>query len=166
MFEVQFPARRDADGAGPELLEREPEALHVWPLSPVRGRCRFAWLAVERVVRRRKRQRLVESEQFDRLVGRSRGRKESQLESLALRALVQRHEQVQTGGVEEGQAAQIEHHAPGILDVVQGGAQRLDRGKVELAAGLHDRDVIASCTSTANGSRSRRATSAGQAAAV
>lgn len=62
---------------------------------------------------------------------------------------------MQSGGVDEGQAAQIEYQARGGHEVVQRGAQRLsdgnveagaqclDGGDVELAAGLHDRDVIA-----------------------
>ena len=50
---------------------------------------------------------------------------------------------MQTRGVDEGQAAQIEHQAPGALDAIQRGAQRLDGGEVELAAGLHDRDIVA-----------------------
>ena len=70
------------------------EAIHVWPLPPDAGPLadspgsrprRFVW--------RCKWQRLVKSAQPDRPVGRSRGRNESQLESVALRALVHRHEQ-------------------------------------------------------------------------
>ena len=80
---------------------------------------------------------------LDRFVGRSRGCDERQLESVALRALVERDQQVQTRGVDEGQAAQIEHQAPGILDSIQRGAQRLNGGKVEFAVGLHDRDIVA-----------------------
>ena len=98
---------------------------------------------VDGVVCRHKRQRLVESAQPDRFVGRSRGGDERQLESVALRALVERDQQAQTRGVQEGQAAQIEHQAPGILDSIQRGAQRLDGGKVEFAVGLHDRDIVA-----------------------
>ena len=56
---------------------------------------------------------------------------------------MERHEQLQTRGVDEGQAAQIEHQALGVVDAIQRGAQRLDRDKVELAAGLHDRDGMA-----------------------
>jgi hypothetical protein len=65
------------------------------------------------------------------------------MHSVALRALVERHEQVETRGVHEGQAAQIEDQALGALDVIQRGAQHLDGDKVELAAGLHDRDSVA-----------------------
>ena len=50
---------------------------------------------------------------------------------------------MQTRGVHKGQAAQIEDQALGALDAIQRGAQRLDGDKVELAAGLHDRDSIA-----------------------
>ena len=41
-------------------------------------------------------------------------------------------------GVHEGGS-----HQAGVVDAIQRGAQRLDRDKVELAAGLHDRDGIA-----------------------
>jgi hypothetical protein len=60
---------------------------------------------------------------------------------VALCALVERNQQVQTAGVDEGQATQIEHQTPGTLDLLENGAERLDGGDVELAAGLHDRDV-------------------------
>ena len=72
-----------------------------------------------------------------------------------LRTPVERHQQVQTGGADEGQPAQIEHQARGTVHAAQRGAQRfgdggvnrggqrLDGGEVELAAGLHDRHMIA-----------------------
>ena len=103
----------------------------------------FAGVAVDGVVSRHKRQHLVESAHLNRFVGRSRRCDERQLESVALRALVERDQQAQTRGVDEGQAAQIEHQAPGILDSIQRGAQRLNGGKVEFAAGPHDRDIVA-----------------------
>jgi hypothetical protein len=56
---------------------------------------------------------------------------------------VQRDQQVQARGVQEGQAAQIDTQAPGMLDSVQRGAQRLNRGKVELAVRPHDRHIVA-----------------------
>jgi hypothetical protein len=65
------------------------------------------------------------------------------MQSVALRALVERHQQLHTRGVDEGQGAQIEDQALGALDAIKRGAQRLDGDKVELAAGLHDRDSIA-----------------------
>jgi hypothetical protein len=49
---------------------------------------------------------------------------------------------MQARGVDERQAAQIEHDGPGTLDAVQRGAQRLGGGKVEVAAGLHDRNTV------------------------
>ncbi|MGZ6636896.1 MAG: hypothetical protein ACXVII_28750, partial [Solirubrobacteraceae bacterium] len=38
--------------------------------------------------------------------------------------------------------AQIEDQALGAPDAIHRGAQRLDGGKVELAAGLHDRESL------------------------
>ena len=92
---------------------------------------------------------------MDRSVDRSQGRNQRESEPVALRSLVEREQQAHAGGVDEGQAAQIEHQPRADLEAVQRGAQgfgdgdvesgpqRLDRGHVELAAGLHDRDVIA-----------------------
>ena len=91
-----------------------------------------------------KRQRVIESAELDRSVGWSRGCDERQLKSVALCALMERHQQVQTRGVDEGQAAQIEHQAPRGLDPVERGAQRFDGGEVEFAVGPHDRDIVAS----------------------
>src|SRR6185436_13822491 len=70
-----------------------------------------------------------------------RGCNQRKLESVALCALVEPNQHVQTAGVDEGQATQIEHQTPGTLDLLENGAQLLDGGDVELAAGLHDRDV-------------------------
>ncbi len=56
---------------------------------------------------------------------------------------MERHQQVKTRGVDEGQAAQIENQAPGMLDPVQRGTQPFNGGKVEFAVGLHDRDIVA-----------------------
>ncbi|HEX5852590.1 MAG TPA: hypothetical protein VFY36_05815 [Solirubrobacteraceae bacterium] len=100
----------------------------------MRAARRFAGLGVDC---RDKRQRLVKPAQLNRAVDRRRGRHERQLHSVALRALVERHQQLQTRGVDEGQAAQIEDQAVRALDAIQRVAQRLDAD--ELAAGLHDR---------------------------
>ena len=100
-------------------------------------------MAVDGVVCGHKRQCLVESAHLKRCVCRSGGCDQRQLESVALRALVERDQQVQTRGVHEGQAAQIEHQAPGVLDSIQCGAQCRNGGKVELAVGLHDRGIVA-----------------------
>jgi hypothetical protein len=99
---------------------------------------------VEVIVCRHERQRPVETAQPDGSVGWSRRRDERQLETVALRAPVERYQQTQTRGVHEGQPAQIEYQAPGILDSIQRGMQHRNGGKVELAVGSHDRDVVAS----------------------
>jgi hypothetical protein len=65
------------------------------------------------------------------------------MHSVALRALVKRNQQLQTRGVDKGQAAQIEDQALGAPDAIQRGTQRLDGDNVELAARLHDRASIA-----------------------
>jgi hypothetical protein len=104
---------------------------------------------------RHKRQNAGKPADLDRSVDRSRGRKQRQLEPVALRTLVECHEKVQTVGVDERQAAEIEHQARASLEATQRGAQRVsdggveraaqrfDGGEVDLAAGLHDRDVVA-----------------------
>ena len=85
--------------------------------APLRHReRRFAWFAAGDIVCRRKREHLVEPAHADRSVDRSRGRDERQPETFALRALVERHEHVQTRRVDERQAAQIEHQARGAAD--------------------------------------------------
>jgi hypothetical protein len=113
-------------------------ASPVSPGSPValRAARQFAALAVDC---RYKRQLPVKPTELNRSVDGSRGRHESQLHSVALRAPVERHEQVQTRGVHEGEAAQIEDQAVRALDAIQRVAQRLDGDQVEFAAGLHDR---------------------------
>jgi hypothetical protein len=100
-------------------------------------------LAVDGVDSDREGQHPVKSAQLDRSVDRSCGRYERELKCVALGTAVKRHQQMQACGVDERQAPQIEHDAPGTLDAVKRGAQRLSGGKVELAAGLHDRDIIA-----------------------
>jgi hypothetical protein len=92
---------------------------------------------------RYKRQLRVKPAKLNGSVDRSRGRHERQMQPVALSALVERHQQLQTRGVHEGQAAQIEDQALGALDVIQRGAQHLDGDKVELAAGLHDGHTVA-----------------------
>ena len=57
--------------------------------------------------------------ELNRSVDGSSGRHESQLQSVALRALVERHQQLHTRGVDEGQAAQIEDQALGALDALE-----------------------------------------------
>jgi len=66
---------------------------------------------------------------------------ERELEPLALRALVERDEQMQARRVDEGQLAQIEQQA-WVADAVQYALQRLRGREVQLAAWPHDRHVI------------------------
>jgi hypothetical protein len=90
------------------------------------------------------REHLVEAADLDRPVGRRLRGDERQLEAVAPRALIERHQQTQTGRVDEGDAAQIERHLPRAVDVVQRGIQRRGGGKVELPTRLDERGIVAS----------------------
>ena len=60
--------------------------------------------ALERIWRH-KWQNVVKPAYLNRSVDRSRGREQRQLEPVVVRPLVERHEQVQTAGVDEGEAS-------------------------------------------------------------
>ena len=94
-------ARKTSAGVANAWSERALSPRSAAVLRAARGSGRFALEGI----RRHKRQNLVKPAHLDCSVDRSRGREQRQLEPVAVRTLVERHDQVQTVGVDEGEAA-------------------------------------------------------------